>query len=78
LGLEDTQSVAGWCGTQQQLHGEILQPEEVCAAIDRVRSEDLQRLAQECFRDEYLRLVALGPSKGARGLGEALRLGNAG
>lgn len=75
LGLEDTQSVAGWCGEQQQLHGEILLPEDVCAALDRVSRADIQRLAGDCFRDEYLRLAALGPSGGARGLESALRLG---
>ncbi|HEY8283888.1 MAG TPA: pitrilysin family protein [Chloroflexota bacterium] len=75
LGLEDTQSVAGWCGEQQQLHGEILVPEEVCEAIDRVSRSDIQRLAGACFRDEYLRLAALGPAGGARGLDSALQLG---
>jgi predicted Zn-dependent peptidase len=75
LGLEDTQSVAGWCGEQQQLHGEILVPEEVCEAIDRVSRSDIQRLAGACFRDEFLRLAALGPAGGARGLDSALQLG---
>ena len=62
LGLEDTGSVAGWCGTQQQLYGRIWQPDEVAAAIDAVEAEDVQRLAQACFRDEYLRLAVLGPT----------------
>lgn len=72
LGLEDTQSVAGWGGVQQLLYGSIRQPEEVCAAIDRVEPDDLRRLADECFRDDYLRLVALGPERGQEGLREAL------
>ena len=75
LGLEDTQSVAGWCGEQQQLHGAIMRPEDVCAAIDQVRAADIQRLAGTCFRDQYLRLAAIGPSAGARDLDSALRLG---
>jgi predicted Zn-dependent peptidase len=68
LGLEDTQSVSSWCGTQLQLHGAIMQPEEVCAALDRVASADIQRLARTCFRNEYLRLAALGPAIGSNGL----------
>ncbi len=75
LGLEDTQSVANWCGVQQQLQGVIMQPVEVCAAIDRVTTADIQRLAQACFRDDFLRLAALGPIAGSRGLDSALRLG---
>lgn len=74
LGLEDTQSVAGWCGAQQQFYGAIRQPEAVCAEIDRVRPEDVQRLAQECFRDAYLRLAAMGPAGGVQGLAEVLHL----
>jgi predicted Zn-dependent peptidase len=68
LGLEDTQSVSSWCGTQLQLHGAIMQPEDVCAAIDKVASADIQRIAQTCFRNEYLRLAALGPAIGSNGL----------
>lgn len=74
LGLEDTQSVAGWCGVQQQLYGTIRQPEAICAAIDEVHREDIQRLAVQCFQDEYLRLAALGPPEGARGLKDVLHL----
>lgn len=73
LGLEDTQSVSGWYGAQQQLYGQIRQPEEVCAAIDAVAPEDLQRLALACFREDHLRLAALGPAGGERGLVDALR-----
>ncbi|MGH2344043.1 MAG: M16 family metallopeptidase, partial [Chloroflexota bacterium] len=74
LGLEDTQGVSGWCGAQLQLQGVIMQPEDMCAAIDRVQARDIQRVAQACFRDEYLRLAALGPAEGARGLDNSLSL----
>jgi predicted Zn-dependent peptidase len=74
LGLEDTQSVAGWCGVQQALYGEIRQPEDVCSDVDRVSVEDIRRVSTDCFETEYLRLVALGPPAGANGLQEALYL----
>ncbi len=74
LGLEDTQSVSSWFGAQLQLQGAIMQPEDVCAAIDRVESADIQRIAQACFRNEYLRLAALGPSIGKIGLEDILCL----
>lgn len=74
LGLEDTQSVAGWCGVQQALHGVIRQPEDVCAEIDRVTRQDILRLAAECFETDYLRLVAIGPQSGSIGLSDILTL----
>jgi predicted Zn-dependent peptidase len=74
LGLEDTQSVAGWCGVQQALQGEIRQPEDVCGDVDLVTRDDIKRIASECFKTEYLRLVVLGPQKGTKGLQEALTL----
>ncbi len=74
LGLEDTQSVAGWCGVQLALHGEIRQPEAVCADIDRVTREDILRVAQECFQSQFIRLAVLGPSGADRGLLEAMTL----
>jgi predicted Zn-dependent peptidase len=74
LGLEDTQSVAGWCGVQQALLGEIRQPEAICADIDRVTREDVLRVAQDCFRSEFLRLTVLGPTGADRGLLDALTL----
>jgi predicted Zn-dependent peptidase len=74
LGLEDTQSVAGWCGIQLALLGEVRQPEEVCAQVERVTREDILRVAEECFRSEYLRLTVLGPSGVGTGLRETLNL----
>lgn len=74
LGLEDTQSVAGWCGVQQALMGEIRQPEDVCAQVDLVTSDDILRVAADCFRPEFLRLTVLGPPGVEAGLQESLKL----
>ena len=64
LGLEDTQSVAGWCGGQLLAYGTIQQPEAVCGIIDGVEAEALSVLAGRYFRPEQLRAVALGPKAG--------------
>lgn len=74
LGLEDTQSVAGWCGVQLALLGEIRQPEDVCAQVDLVTRDDLLRVADACFRSEYLRVTVLGPAGVDKGLRESLSL----
>ena len=64
LGLEDTQSVAGWCGGQLLAYGAIQQPEAVSAIIDGVDADQLSTLAGRYFRAEHLRAVALGPKAG--------------
>jgi predicted Zn-dependent peptidase len=61
LGLEDTSSVANWYGAQELVLHRICTPEEVLAAMYAVTADDIQRLAAELFRDEYLRLALIGP-----------------
>jgi len=74
LGLEDTQSVAAWCGVQQALTGAIRQPEEVCRDVDRVDADDIRRIAEDCFQTQFLRLAILGPRQPAPGMQAALAL----
>jgi predicted Zn-dependent peptidase len=74
LGLEDTSSVAHWYGAQELLLHRIYTPEEVLAAMDAVTADDLQRLAAELFRDEYLRLALIGPHNDEREFEELLHL----
>jgi len=76
LGLEDTYSVASWCGGQQLLRRSIQSPEEVIAAVEEVQVADLQRVARDLFTDQSLRLAAIGPldDADAAALEEELRL----
>jgi predicted Zn-dependent peptidase len=61
LGLEDTSSVANWCGAQELMLGHIYSPDEVLARVDAVTPADIQELAEELFADDYLRLAVIGP-----------------
>jgi len=61
LGLEDTSSVASWCGGQELLYGAIDTPAEVLARVEVVTAEDVQGLAADLFHDEQLRLALIGP-----------------
>ncbi len=61
LGLEDTSSVASWCGAQELVYGTIATPDEVLARVETVTPAGIQELAAELFRDEYLRLAVIGP-----------------
>ncbi|MEO7003770.1 MAG: pitrilysin family protein [Ktedonobacterales bacterium] len=74
LGLESTGSVASWLGGQEILLDEILDLDDVLARIDAVTQDDVQRLAQRLFQDEWLRLAVIGPQKNAEELDRLLKL----
>ena len=61
LGLEDTSSVANWCGAQELMLNRIYSPDEVLDDVLAVTAGDIQELADELFRDDYLRLAVIGP-----------------
>ena len=61
LSMEDTHSIASWYGRQEALGREMLTPDDVTAAIQAVTAEDLQRVARDLFRQEWLNLAVVGP-----------------
>jgi predicted Zn-dependent peptidase len=61
LGLEGTQQVASWLGSQESLRNTIIDVDEVIANIDAVTQQDIQRIAQTCFAPEGRRLAIIGP-----------------
>jgi predicted Zn-dependent peptidase len=61
LGLEGTQQVASWLGSQECLHKRVLSADEVIARINAVTVQDIQRVAQTCFAPEWRRLAIIGP-----------------
>jgi predicted Zn-dependent peptidase len=61
LGLEGTQQVASWLGSQECLYKRIRDVDEVIANINAVSAQDIQRVAQVCFAPEWRRLAIVGP-----------------
>jgi predicted Zn-dependent peptidase len=61
LGLEGTQQVASWLGSQESLRNTIMDVDEVIAHIDAVTQQDVQRVAQTCFAPDWRRLAIIGP-----------------
>jgi predicted Zn-dependent peptidase len=61
LGLEGTQQVASWLGSQECLRGHIIDVDEMVAHVDAVTPQDIQRIAQICFAPEWRRLALIGP-----------------
>jgi predicted Zn-dependent peptidase len=61
LGLEGTQQVATWLGSQESLRHHVREIDEVVAHINAVTAQDIQRVAQACFAPEWRRLAIIGP-----------------
>jgi predicted Zn-dependent peptidase len=61
LGLEGTQQMASWLGSQECLYNRVRDIDEVIARIDAVTAQDIQRVAQVCFAPEWRRLAIIGP-----------------
>jgi predicted Zn-dependent peptidase len=61
LGLEGTQQVASWLGSQESLRHQIREIEEIIAHVDAVTERDIQRVARVCFAPEWRRLAIIGP-----------------
>src|SRR2546421_12981827 len=49
LGIEGTQQVAGWLGSQESLRNKIMDGNEMIARVDAVTSQGIQRLTQFSF-----------------------------
>lgn len=73
LGMEDTRSVASWAGRQEIMTGRVLTVDDVVAAIDAVRADDIAGVARDIFVGERLSLAAVGPIKSEKGLYDRLR-----
>lgn len=61
LGLEGTQQVASWLGSQECVRNSVIDADEMIAHVDAVTSQDVQRVAQHCFAPEWRRLAIIGP-----------------
>ena len=74
LQMEDSFSVAAWCGRQEVLSPEVLTVDEVIEAIDAVTATDIQRVAQDLFLGQGLNLAVVGPFEDGEGFRELLKL----
>jgi predicted Zn-dependent peptidase len=63
LQTEDTRSMAAWFGAQEALRGEIKTMDDIVEAIDKVRAEDVQRVADKLLKRERALLGVVGPYK---------------
>lgn len=61
LRLEDTRGVSGWLAGQELFLGRVRGVEELCAIIDSIGPEDIQRAARQYLRPELAYVAAVGP-----------------
>jgi predicted Zn-dependent peptidase len=71
--LESTDDVANFFGGQELLKGEILTPKEKIAKIKQVTALDLQRVANQTFKEDRLNLALIGPFKDSKKLLKSLK-----
>lgn len=63
LDLEDSRSVAALFASTEVLEDKIKTPEEIMKKIDEVTIEDVQNVAKDIFRQDWLNLAIIGPYK---------------
>lgn len=61
LALEDSQNVAERYALQMLLENKIRDPQETIAEIDKITTQDLQRVAKDIFYQKSLNLAVIGP-----------------
>jgi predicted Zn-dependent peptidase len=61
LSLEATDDVANFYGIQQLLKGEMKNIEEKAREIEKITSQDIQKIAREIFLKNQLNLCLIGP-----------------
>lgn len=74
LSQENTGAVSGWYGAQELELGEIRELDEELEYYDIVTRDDIQRVADRIFDEEWLRLALIGPHEDADTFERLLRL----
>jgi len=63
LGLETSDDLASFYGSQEILTNEITPPAVLAARIKKVAARDVRKVANAIFRDKRLNLAIVGPYK---------------
>ena len=74
LRLEDSRAIASWAGAQELLQDRIVDLDEVLSEVDKVTSEDIERVAKELLVADKLSLAVVGPYRSERKFHKALKI----
>ncbi len=74
LGLEDSNSVAGFYGHQELLEKEIENPDQILAHLDAVTKEEVEAVGKKFFINDTLNLALIGNFEDRQKLESLLKL----
>ena len=74
LGLEDSNSVAGFYGHQELLEEEIENPDQIIAHLDAVTKDEVEAVGKEFFVNNTLNLALIGNFEDRQKLEDLLKL----
>ena len=74
MGMEASEEVAMFFIEQETSQRKIMTLEEKFKLIDKVRAEDVTRVAKDIFQNKKLNLAVIGPHKNSKKLGKMLKL----
>lgn len=73
LKLEDSEEVAHLLAKHEVLYGEVLRAEDIEKELDKVTVADIQRVAQDLFKDDRMFLAGIGPWEDKEKFAELLK-----
>ncbi|MFA5086939.1 MAG: pitrilysin family protein [Candidatus Paceibacterota bacterium] len=74
LGLESSDALASFYGSQELLRKEILTPEQIFKEIDKVTATDIQKIAKDIFTPEKLNLAIISKLKDEKQFKKLLKI----
>lgn len=74
LGLESSDALASFYGSQELLRKEILTPEQIFKEIDKVTAKDIQKIAKDIFTPEKLNLAVISKLKDEKQFKKLLKI----
>ena len=73
LGMEDTRSVASWAGRQEVATGKVRTVDDVVSIVDKIKAEDMAKVAERLFITENISLAMVGPVPAEKRISTLLR-----
>jgi len=74
IGFEASDNVANWYAQRAVLKENLITPEEYFARVDKVKAEDVRRVAKDIFTNDKLNLAVIGPFQDVEEFSKLIKL----